>query len=192
MDYLRFQSSACPISKFAKAVSGCAPHSRIAVSISRFAASPSRSRRPTEGIRPLRLANRVGHSCGERPDSGRGAAASRVRRGVVIDWCTAPNARRVRHGLRRGASICGGQGRRLRSKAGPSASPIPACPKSICPWGVRRMRRWSRVSMYSGRLICRLCVHTLAVRSTAVLRLSGARRPIPRCAGARRSPISSM
>jgi len=37
MDYLRFQSSACPISKFVKAASGCAPHSRIAVSISPFA-----------------------------------------------------------------------------------------------------------------------------------------------------------
>jgi magnesium chelatase family protein len=53
MDYLRFQSSVCPISKFVKAASGCAQHFRIAVSISRFAASPSsRSRRPAEGIRP--------------------------------------------------------------------------------------------------------------------------------------------
>jgi magnesium chelatase family protein len=48
------------------------------------------------------------------------------------------------------------------------------------------------VSMYSGLLICPLCVHTSAVQSTAVLRLFAARHPIPRCAGARRCRISSM
>src|SRR5471032_1510632 len=39
MDYLRFQSSGCPISKFVKAASAYAQHSRIAVSISPFAAT---------------------------------------------------------------------------------------------------------------------------------------------------------
>src|ERR1700686_2115755 len=53
MDYRRFQSSACPISKSAKAASECAPHSRTVASI-------SRSSRPTVNLAPADLPKESG------------------------------------------------------------------------------------------------------------------------------------
>ena len=95
---------------------------------------------------------------------------------MVADGRVAAGARRVRHGLRRGNmhGLHGLHGLEPRSTARPSATPTHACGKSICPWVVRRKRRWCRVSIYSEPPICPLCVHTWAVRSMAVLCPSGA------------------